>query len=103
MVKLLDVKDRFLISGRGVVLYPDFPLPPEGRFRSFAESVLLVKPDGSRAELEASFQTAHFRLSGGGSLWAVTVMLKAEKADVPAGSEVYCRGETRALLVGQAA
>ena len=100
MVKLLDVEDRFLISGRGVVLYPDFPLPPEGRFRPFAEPVLLVRPDGSRAEFEAGFQKAHFRLSDGGSLWAVVVTLKAEKADVPVGSELYCRGETRALLAG---
>ena len=100
MVKLLDVEDRFLIAGRGVVLCPDFPLPPEGRFRPFAEPVLLVRPDGSRAEFEASFQKAHFRLFDGGSLWAVTVMLKAEKADVPVGSELYCRDETRTLLFG---
>ena len=86
-----------------MILHPDFPLPPEGRFRPFAEPVLLVKPDGSRAEFEASFQSTHFRLSSGWSLWAVTVMLKAEKADVPVGSEVHCRGETRALLLGQAA
>ncbi len=100
MVKLLDVEARFLIAGRGLILYPDFPLPPEGRFRPFAEPVLVIKPDGSRAEFEASFQPTHFRLSDGWSQWAITVMLKAEKADVPVGSEVYCRDETRALLVG---
>ena len=99
MVKLLEVEDRFLISGRGVVLCPDFPLPPEGRFRSFAEPVLVIKPDGSRAEFGASFQRVHFRLSGGRSRWAVAVMLPgAEKADVPVGSEVHCRDETRALF-----
>ena len=86
-----------------MVLIPDFPLPPEGRFHSFAEPVLLVKPDGSRAEFTANFQPTHFRLFNGGSRWAVTVMLKAKKADIPVGSEVYCRSETRALLLGKAA
>lgn len=101
MEKLLDVEDRFLIRGLGVVLAPDFPLLPKGQFGSFAEPVLIVRPDGSRSELQASFQTTHFQLPGGSSRWAVTVVLpEAGKADVPVGSAVYCRDETRALLTG---
>jgi len=103
MEKLLCVEDRFLISGRGVVLVPDFPLPPKGQFDVFTEPVVIVKPDGSRVECKASFQAMHSRLLDGTSKWAIVVLLPdVNKEDIPVGSEVYCSEETCALVGGKA-
>ena len=99
MKKLLQVEDRFLISGRGLILAPAFPLSLESRARTMTEPMYVVRPDGRRVQMEGRIELVHSRQTDGTSKWSLIVLLpQAEEEDVPVGSEIFCREELCALI-----
>lgn len=84
MELLLRVEDRFMLTGRGLVLAPDLTLPL-GKHNSVL-AVIVERPDGTRLLAEAELCLDHFR-PGGYKLLAYLPTLT--KADVPVGSRVW--------------
>lgn len=104
-VEMLIVEDAFEISGRGVVVTPDFPAPRGWRNRS--ENVTIVKPDGQRYETVARFNLSHFNSTASQISqdvpWRVAVTLPDQaKADLPPGSIILVTPETRDAILAQA-
>lgn len=84
MELLPSVEDRFMLTGRGLVLAPDLPLP-HGKHNP-AIAVIVERPDGTSLPTEAELRLDHFRPGG----YKLIVYLPAlEKADVPVGSKVW--------------
>lgn len=103
--ELLTVQEHFDITGRGLVLLPDFDVPKGWKNQS--EIVLVVAPDGTTRELAAHFELIHFNIRDPGidanRRWRVSVSLpSASKAAVPIGSKIFCESEFKAGLVADA-
>lgn len=101
--ELLTVQEHFDITGRGLVLLPDFDVSKGWENRS--EPVLVVTPDGREHEFAARFELIHFNIRdpnvGANRRWRVSVSLpSASKASVPVGSKLFCESELNAALVG---
>ena len=101
--ELLTVQEHFDITGRGLVLLPDFDVPNGWRNRS--ELVLVVTPDGTEHEFAARFELIHFNIRdpnvGVNRRWRVSVSLpSASKAAVPVGSKLLCESELKMALAG---
>jgi hypothetical protein len=101
--ELLTVQEHFDITGRGLVLLPDFEVPEGWKNRS--EAVLVVTPDGMEHECAARFELIHFNIRdpsvGANRRWRVSVSLPAAtKAAVPIGSKLLCGSELKTALVG---
>jgi hypothetical protein len=101
--ELLTVHGHFDITGRGLVLLPDFDVPKGWENRS--EPVLVVGPDGREHEFAARFELIHFNIRdpnvGANRRWRVSVSLpSASKASVPVGSKIFCESELNAALAG---
>jgi hypothetical protein len=62
LVELLNVEDSLNISGRGLIIFPDFSVPNGWTNRT--DSVVLVKLDGEEITTKAHFNVAHFNYSG---------------------------------------
>jgi hypothetical protein len=62
MTELLTVADYFDITGRGLVLVPDFDLPQQGNWKNFSASVVVLTPTGQRLELQADCSLVHFNI-----------------------------------------
>jgi hypothetical protein len=102
--ELLTVQEHFDITGRGLVLLPDFDVPQGWRNR--AESVLVVTPDGSEQEFDARFELIHFNIRDANveanRRWRVSVSLpSATKSAVPIGSRLLCESELKAAIAGR--
>jgi hypothetical protein len=100
-VELLTVQDHFDMTGRGLVLLPDFDVPDGWRDRS--DTVIVVTPDGERQEFLAHFSIVHFNISDPNvdskGRWRVSVSLPtASKSTVPIGSKVLCESRLKAAL-----
>ena len=101
--ELLIVQEHFDITGRGLVLLPDFDVPSGWCNRS--EPVLVVTPDGHTQEFAARFELIHFSIRDrnvdANRRWRVSVSLpSASKDAVPLGSKLLCGSELKAALVG---
>ena len=101
--ELLTVQEHFDISGRGLVLLPDFDAPKGWENRS--APVLVVTPEGREQEFAARFELIHFNIPdpnvGSNRRWRVSVSLpSASKASVPVGSKLFCESELTVVLVG---
>ena len=107
-VELLNVEERFQITNAGLVLVPDFSVP-NGCWKNFSETVVVVRPDGQTLETLAQFNMSHFNIPDPSvqidERWRVVVWLpNAKKEEVPIGSKVLVSRETRnAVLVGTVA
>ena len=105
-IELLTVEDSFEISGRGVVLIPDFSVPSGWKDR--VDSVILGMPDGQQIETNARFNLSHFNLSDREApldkRWRVVVLLPDwKKGKLPVGSKLLVSAEIRHAIFGAAA
>ena len=101
-VELLTVQDCFHISGRGVLVVPDFSVPG-GRWVDREETVVVVKPDGHDFEAAARFNLAHFKIPDPkvsiDRRWRVTILFPDKTSeDVPVGSKILVSREIRDAL-----
>lgn len=99
--ELLTASDHFDITGRGLVLLPDFDVPMGWRNRS--TSVLVVTPGGEQSEFSAQLELTHFNIRdpdmGVSRRWRASVSLPtASKSAVPIGSKLLCESELKAAL-----
>jgi uncharacterized protein YbjT (DUF2867 family) len=97
---VLEIKDSFLIRGRGLVVIPILPLPKRGRFTPFDTRVTIRRPDGTAKQLDARVQVEHFSLVDGTGEWKLIFLISgASKVDVPAGSQILVHENISAMLV----
>ena len=101
-IELLTVEGSFQITGRGLVVRPDFAVPNGWKNRS--ETVVVVRPDGQQQEATGEFSLSHFKpLDSKVSVdkrWRVVLMLKDYKSnELPIGSKILVSHETRDALV----
>src|SRR5579871_3365049 len=105
-VELLTVENSFEISGRGIVLTPDFSVPE--RWRDRVDSVIVATPDGQEIVTEARFNLTHFSLSDPKApvekRWRVVVTLpNCRKEQVAVGSKLLVPGEVRRAILPETA
>lgn len=106
MIEILTVADHFDITGRGLVILPDFDPPNEGRkWRDFSDSVVVLTPTGQRLEMQADFVLVHFNIRDLNvdvkQRWRIQVTLPAgTKQKVPIGSKLLCSDNVRSVLLG---
>ena len=103
-VELLTVEDSFHISGRGLVLIPDFSIPNVWKDRT--ERTVIAKPDGSQVEATAQFTMTHFNISdpkvSPDKRWRLVVLLPdCEKGEVPVGSRILVSPMVRYAVIGE--
>lgn len=101
-VELLTVEDSFQITGRGVVLVPDFSVPIGWTDRT--ETVVVEQPCGNRYEAMARFNLSHFNLvdhhAPVDKRWRIVVLLPGRaKEDVPPGSKLFVASEVRDAVI----
>jgi|SRR6187431_2752397 hypothetical protein len=101
-VELLTVEDSFQITGRGVVLVPDFSVPVGWTNRT--ETVLVEQPCGTRYEALAQFNLSHFNLIDRNApvdkRWRIVVLLPGlAKEEVPPGSKIFVASEVRDAVI----
>lgn len=107
-VELLTIEACFEIERRGLVLVPDFPVPP-GRWSNFQETVIVENPAGSRLEVTAQFNLSHFNIpdpkASIKTRWRIVVtLLEGTKQDISPGSKVLVSSRARnAVLIGNKA
>lgn len=90
---LFKIEDTFLLRGRGVVIGPFVePIPPG--FRSFTDSVVVKRHDGSTIELTARFSVEHFVLQKGSKNVIVISLPLDSKETIPVGSELWVSEST---------
>lgn len=100
-VELLTIQDHFDMTGRGLILLPDFDVPAGWCARS--DTVLVITPAGEQREFLAHFSLVHFNISDPKvdcqTRWRVSVSLPtASKHTVPIGSKVLCESQLKAVL-----
>jgi hypothetical protein len=101
-IELLTVEDSFQITGRGVIVIPDFSVPNGWKNRT--ESVTVAKPDGLELEAKAQFNMAHFNIPDPqvsiDRRWRIVVMLvDRSKDEVPVGSRILVSPEVREAIL----
>ncbi len=101
-IELLTVEDCFNITGRGVILAPDFSVPERG-WQSRTESVTVVPPFGSPLETTAQINMEHFSIRDPkvplDKRWRVVVMIiGTPKEQLPLGSKVFISSDVRDAL-----
>jgi hypothetical protein len=103
MEELLTIVECFEITGRGVVLVPDFEPPKEGKWRNLSRTVMIVKPAGERLELQARFELNHFNIRDPSvdprKRWRICITLPAGTKDL-VGSKLLCDPEVKRALSG---
>lgn len=106
-LELLTVEDCFEFKHIGLVVVPDFAVPP-GTWKNFSDIVIVLRPDGCEFEETAEFNLARFNIRDPDVSmdvrWRIVVSLpKGKKKDVPVGSKILVSRETgNAVLVGNA-
>ena len=93
MVELLEVTDAFQLSGIGLTLMPDFPVPANG-WKSTSLAIELLTPEGSVMAARAQFNITHFNIkdpnAGVERRWRVVATLpELHKSQVPIGTRLY--------------
>jgi len=91
---LCEVEERFQITGRGLVLAPDFSVPSNGAWQNFTTNIELETAGDGRKTFEANFWLSHFNISDPNvpidKRWRIVLNLPNAKEDeVPIGSRVY--------------
>jgi hypothetical protein len=108
MVELLRVQDRFVVSSVGLIVVPDFSVPP-GRWSDLVADVTVVRPDQTSATVSGCFGRWHFNIPDPSvpldSRWRVVLSMRGvAKEDVPVGSVVFVPEEVaNAVVLGNAA
>jgi hypothetical protein len=104
-VELLTVIDRFQLTGIGLTVMPDFPVPK--RWNNRVEQVIVATPDGRQFEAVAQFNLTHFNIkdpqASVGRGWRILVTLPTTLKDqVPLGSRFFVGPEVRDALLRDA-
>ncbi len=91
-VELLTVSDSFDITGRGVVVLPDFSVPPGG-WKDRKEALTIFTPTGQSHEATALVSLTHFTFSdpsvSADKRWRVVVLVQGrKKEEIPIGSRL---------------
>ena len=100
MVELLEVTDAFQLSGIGLTLMPDFPVPANG-WKSTSLAIELLTPEGSVMAARAQFNITHFNIkdpnAGVERRWRVVATLpELHKSQVPIGTRLYlCQASSK--------
>jgi hypothetical protein len=85
----LQIKEIFLINGRGLVVIPILQSPRISGFKPFSQNVILMQPDGKEKIFSAKFELVHFSLAGGIGRWEIILLFTSRtKKDFPEGSEI---------------
>ena len=87
---LCSVEDTFLITGRGLIIAPTFPVSAY-RFEA-NQQVRVVRPDGEELECRAYFQIP-FQTPPAKVLSFCCALLDVGKDGVPIGSQVWLLGK----------
>jgi hypothetical protein len=92
-VELLTVTDSFDITGRGVVVLPDFSVPRDG-WKDRKEDFTILTPTGQAHEATALVSLTHFTFSdptiSAEKRWRVVVMIQGrKKEEIPIGSRLF--------------
>jgi hypothetical protein len=101
-VELLTVSDSFAITGRGIVVLPDFSVPPGG-WKDRKEELTIISPTGQSSEATALVSVTHFTfsdrtVSADRRLRVVVMIQGRKKEEIPAGSRLFFSHEIRDLL-----
>ena len=59
---LCEVEERFQITGRGLVIAPDFSVPSKGAWKNFTAKIVIETNGGERKKFEANFWLSHFNI-----------------------------------------
>lgn len=99
--ELLVVEDTFQITGRGVVISPDFSVPD--RWTEHNEVVTIQFPDGTEHSASAYFGRAHFQIPDPvvsvDRRWRILVTFRdLSKDQIPLGSRIYASRDICELL-----
>jgi len=98
MKHLLQVQDTFQVTGRGLVVVPEIPVPP--RFANFTDTVTVNPPDSEPFQASANFFLSHF--SPGGFKLLITFP-GLSKGSLPIGSGILVSDSAAdRLLVAEA-
>ncbi|MDR0777037.1 MAG: hypothetical protein LBE81_10440 [Azonexus sp.] len=107
-VELLTVTEGFQLSGIGLMLTPDFAVPPG--WKNISEEIWALLPDGTEFKAQAQFNKWHFNFGRTPTAeqqqraWRIFVSLpEANKMDVPAGSRLLVSPELRLAILGDGA
>ena len=93
MKHLLQVQDTFQVTGRGLVVVPDIPIPPQ--FANFTDVVAVEPPNSEPFQATADFFLSHF--SPGGFKLLITFRGLA-KESLPIGSNILASDGVAARL-----
>lgn len=88
---LCTVEDTFLVTGRGLIIAPAFPVSTY-RFEA-NQQVRVVRPNGETFEGRAFFQIP-FQSPPARELSFLCALPDVEKDSVPVGSEIWILGKT---------
>lgn len=107
LIELLSVSECFQLAQIGLILAPDFSVPP-GRWSNFSDQVTVIRPDGSEFTAKCWFAITHFNFQDPNvpidKRWRIVLSLpEVSKEDAPSGSKVMVSQETAdAVLRGSA-
>jgi hypothetical protein len=92
-VELLTVSDSFDITGRGLVVLPDFSVPPAG-WKDRKIQLTIVTPTGQTQEATASVFLTHLVLSDRSASAdrrnrVVMMILGLARENIPIGSRLF--------------
>lgn len=91
---LCEVEEKFQITGRGLVLFPNFSVPGKGAWSNLTTKVEIESQDGIRTTYEAQFLMSHYNISDPNApmdkRWRIELVLPdVEKEAVDIGSKIF--------------
>ena len=101
---LLEVENHFQLTGRGLVVAPVLDMPSDNRIiHPFSADILICRPDGSEEHLEGYFNSEHFLLYDGSSMWKIVLIFPtASKDSIPIHSKIFVSADTAMKLSEEA-
>ncbi len=96
---MLEIKEVFIIRGRGIMVIPVLPPPISFFIKPVSDKVVVQRLDGTNKEFIASFQIEHFSLVGShGKFSIVALFPTASLEDFPKGSKLLISDKAEATL-----
>ena len=89
---LCTIEDVFEIEERGLIITPDFSVPPDG-WDACDQRVIVRRPDGSECDVNAHFDMSHFRITDPSvpldRRWRIVMAIQELiKSQIPKGSVI---------------
>jgi hypothetical protein len=105
-VELLTVEDRFQLSGVGLTVVPDFPVPKG--WANVSAVVTVVTPNGEEFDAVAQCNLTHFNFRSTDAMasidrrWRILLSLPdVLKERVPVGSRIFVSKSVRTAVLGE--